>query len=451
VDKALVEYFKCVGDVPELCASGKLSAEEGYFLFDEITCYGRCSNGSPSKQMDAGLVDVSHEVGSNGRPRLPFDVSEVVTNLQQERYQQELNRNRDRITAASVSRAVYYFLRPVLTVPIRKHLQKLRLSGWEKIPFPRWPVDVSVDRLVQRALAVAMKASRIEKIPFVWFWPDGASGCAIITHDVESERGSDFCGSLMDLDESFGLKASFQVVPERDYAARPLIEQVRSRGFEPNVHDLNHDGHLFRDRRTFQDRVARINRYAREFGCRGFRSGALYRNQQWFDRFEFSYDMSVPNVAHLDPQRGGCCTVMPYFIGNIVELPVTTIQDYSLFHILGDYSTNLWKAQIDLILKRNGLITVLTHPDYLIDTRARHTYQELLAHLCEISARRNVWMALPGDVDRWWRQRNAMSLVRRDRGWHVEGPGSERARVAHATLEDDRLVYTLDKGYVDDK
>ena len=47
----------------------------------------------------------------------------------------------------------------------------------------------------------------------------------------------------------------------------------------------------------------------------------MYRNQEWYDVFEFSYDMSVPNVAHLEPMRGGCCTVMPYFIGKIVELP----------------------------------------------------------------------------------------------------------------------------------
>ena len=67
----------------------------------------------------------------------------------------------------------------------------------------------------------------------------------------------------------------------------------------------------------------------------------MYREQEWFDAFEFSYDMSVPNAAHLEPQRGGCCTVMPYFVGDLLELPLTTTQDYSLFHILGDYSISL--------------------------------------------------------------------------------------------------------------
>src|SRR6266478_4833745 len=69
-----------------------------------------------------------------------------------------------------------------------------------------------------------------------------------------------------------------------------------------------------------------------------------------YDAFQFSYDMSVPNVAHLDPQDGGCCTIMPYFVGNLLEIPVTVTQDYSLFNILNSYSTDLWKEQLKLIL-----------------------------------------------------------------------------------------------------
>ena len=88
-------------------------------------------------------------------------------------------------------------------------------------------------------------------------------------------------------------------------------------------------------------------------------------------RLNFPYDTSVPNVAHLDPQRGGCCTVMPYFVGKLVELPVTVTQDYSLFHILNDYSINLWKQQIELVLENHGLINVIVHPDYSLPPRER--------------------------------------------------------------------------------
>jgi hypothetical protein len=73
----------------------------------------------------------------------------------------------------------------------------------------------------------------------------------------------------------------------------------------------------------------------------------MYREQAWFDAFDFSYDMSVPNAAHLEPQRGGCCTVLPYFVGDVLELPLTTTQDYSLFHILGEYSMERWHNRRD--------------------------------------------------------------------------------------------------------
>jgi hypothetical protein len=169
----------------------------------------------------------------------------------------------------------------------------------------------------------------------------------------------------------------------------------------------------------------------------------MYRKQDWFGALEFAYDMSVPNAAHLEPQRGGCCTVMPYFNGALLELPLTTAQDYSLFHILNDYSISLWKLQSDLILEKHGLISFITHPDYLTAPRARRVYQKLLAYLRELREERGVWFALPGDVERWWRNRSRMSLVRTGDHWKIEGPDANRARVAFASLDDDEVVYSL--------
>ena len=169
----------------------------------------------------------------------------------------------------------------------------------------------------------------------------------------------------------------------------------------------------------------------------------MYREQDWYEAFDFSFDMSVPNVAHLEPQRGGCCTVLPYFVGKVLELPLTTIQDYSLFHILGDYSIDLWKEQIDRIRLEHGIITVLGHPDYLYPRRARAVYTELLRHLCALRESGAVWMALPTAVDEWWRNRQRMSLVPDGSSWRVVGPGSERARVAFATLDRGTVTYTV--------
>lgn len=159
---------------------------------------------------------------------------------------------------------------------------------------------------------------------------------------------------------------------------------------------------------------------------------------------DFSYDMSFPNVAHVDAQRGGGCTVMPYFIGKLLELPLTTTQDYSLFHILRDYSLTLWKRQMELILGRHGLVNFNIHPDYVIEARARATYAALLAYLAELRAERNLWIAGPGEVARWWRARQQMNLVAENGRWRIEGPESTRASVAYATRAGERISYTVE-------
>src|SRR5213075_2907927 len=106
-----------------------------------------------------------------------------------------------------------------------------------------------------------------------------------------------------------------------------------------------------------------------------------------------------------------CCTTMPYFIGRVLELPVTTTQDYTLFHILDDYSTDLWKRQIGLVMAQHGLVSLVTHPDYLISKRALNTYLALLEYLSQLRSNGQIWLATPGDVDVWWRQRSKMRLA----------------------------------------
>jgi len=290
-----------------------------------------------------------------------------------------------------------------------------------------------------------MEASGVDSVPFIWFWPNGHNSCAILTHDVETEVGRDFCSTLMDLDDSCGMKSAFQVIPQDRYEV-PLsyLAEICQRGFEVNVHDLNHDGMLFSDKKTFMRRVGAINQFGREFGARGFRSGVMYRNQDWYQAFEFEYDMSVPNVAHLEPQRGGCCTIMPYFIGNILELPLTTTQDYTMFHILGEHSINIWKREIEAIHRNHGLISILVHPDYITEKWAQDIYIELLHHVADKASADDIWLSTPAEVNDWWRTRSKLSLSSENGTWKITGEGSERARIAYATRDGDKVRYTVD-------
>jgi hypothetical protein len=266
-----------------------------------------------------------------------------------------------------------------------------------------------------------------------------------MTHDVEHEEGRAFCGELMDLDERHGIRSSFEVVPEERYVlSDAFLDDMRARGFELNVHDLNHDGHLFESHKLFLERANKINEYAKKWRAEGFRAGAMYRNAEWSKAFEFSYDMSFPNAAHLEPQGGGSCTVMPYFLGGLVELPLTTTQDYSLFHILDEYSIDLWKEEMESLISSNGLAVFIVHPDYVIESRAQRVYENLLQYLSDLCSQAKLWQPLPRDVASWWRDRSRMRIVRSDQSWKVVGPGSERARVAFAQIENGRLTYRVE-------
>ena len=445
-NQPLVDYYKCPEEFADIEVKGCLSAEPGFFRFGpEVMCYGTCSVGKPSRDPRGPMPDVSAAIEMDqGVARLPFDLSDVIDNLRRERYAFKHEKTRLSRAVEVARHNIYYFFRPWLPVSVRKHLQRLDLSGWRNLSFPQWPVDCTVEAILENALVLCMKARRMSSIPFIWFWPNGAQSCAMMTHDVESSTGLQFCQTLMDVDDSYNLKSSFQFVPENRYVASDeLLDELRSRGFEVNIQDLNHDGNLFRDREEFLRRASRINEYLRRFRSQGFRSAIMYRNADWLDAIQADYDMSFPTVAHLEAQHGGCCTIMPYFIGKMVELPLTTVQDYSLVHILGEQSIDIWARQIDLIRQKNGLISFIVHPDYLKRPSEMALYKTLLSHLSRLRAEGTLWFTLPREVAAWWRARNQMKLVFRDGKPRIEGEGSERACIAYATLTDQGVTYSF--------
>lgn len=443
---ALASYFRSPSQLIQFATGAHRSQAEGFFRFEGAVCFGTAQGAVPSGHIADDLHEITYHLSADGTPVLPFDLAEVADNLRQERYRQNGYAFLNRASSGAAAEQLYYLLRPMLPVNVRRHLQKLRLSGWQDIPFPSWPVDVSVEQLMRGTVRVLLQSSGRKRLPFIWFWPDGLPTCTMVTHDVEGEAGLSFSNTVMDVDQDHGVPSAFQLIPEGQGSSwRDVAAAIRARGFEVNLHDLNHDGRLYQSREQFLERAQRINAYARDIGCRGFRSGAMYRQQGWYDAFDFAYDMSVPNAAHLEPQRGGCCTVMPYFVGKILELPLTTAQDYSLFFILGDYSTALWQQQIARIEAENGLISVITHPDYLVGTKEMAVYRQLLQLLASLRDEGRTWMALPDQIDRWWRARQEMSLVPNGDGWRVVGPESERACVAYATLDGDDVVYTVER------
>ena len=447
--RAFLDHTKCLpsGVNGITCSSG--SGQEGFFRLGDLRLYGRTDHGrtSPLYQDDLTRVDafVSRR---NGSLTLPFNPSELIDNLRLEKYvsadSSEISYIAD---STSTLRRAYYALRPLLPVPVRRILQRIALRGWASISFPAWPIDTTVEDFIEQLWVLVLETSGEHQIPFIWYWPKGCHSCAIMTHDVETAEGQAFCRTILELERQHGIRSAFALVPEMRYEiSERVVNAIRRAGGEVCIHGLNHDGRLFSSEQVFRSRVNAINRHAEKWGAKGFRSPIMYRNQAWYDGFSFSYDMSVPNVAHLDPQRGGCCSIFPYFIGDIVELPLTTTQDYSLYNILRCDPLAMWATQMDSIIAKHGLVSFNIHPDYTVEPKTQVLYRELLRLIRKKGEEEHMWLALPGEVDTWWRQRNSMVLVRQSGTWHVRGIGSGRAVVAYARLENGRLTYVLPNG-----
>jgi hypothetical protein len=436
------DRYRCPANFLDFGLTGPLSSEEGYFRFGNAICYGRSSSGICERLVESSLHDsLADAIVGRSQLKLSFNPAEVVDNLRLERYPDS---GRTGNAYEEFRRKLYYLLRPLTNLTVRKQVQRFHARNWRSRLFPHWPVDTTVEDLCEKLLSLSMKAHGVDRVPFVWFWPGGARGCVVMTHDVENEAGVSSCPDLMDLDDSFGMKASLMIVPEERYALPSgFLDTIRKRGFEVGVQDLNHDGRLYDDREEFLRRVALINRYATEYDARGFRAAVLYRKPEWFASLNFSFDMSFPNVAHLDPQHGGCCSVMPYFIGNILEIPVTTAQDYTLLHLLDQRSIELWKTQIELIMEKSGMASFIIHPDYVMEPETKAVYTALLSHLRDLREKRHLWFALPRDVDAWWRTRSKLSVVGGENLWRIEGDGAESAVLAYARNVDGKLVYEL--------
>ena len=93
-----------------------------------------------------------------------------------------------------------------------------------------------------------------------------------------------------------------------------LREWLTSHGFEVGVHDLNHDGHLFSSRESFQHKARRINSYLEEWDAVGFRSGFMLRNLEWIHDLNIAYDASTFDTDPFEPQPDGVNTIFPFWV-----------------------------------------------------------------------------------------------------------------------------------------
>jgi glycosyltransferase involved in cell wall biosynthesis len=311
-------------------------------------------------------------------------------------------------------------------------------------------------------------------------WPSEKRFALILTHDVEGEIGLGRCEQLMRLEMELGFRSSFNFIPEGPYQVpRQLREDLVRNAFEVGVHDLNHDGRLYRSWREFSGKAEKINHYLKEWGAVGFRSGFMLNKLDWLHALNIEYDMSTFDTDPFEPQPEGRHTIFPFFVerpaslnyplGGYVELPYTLPQDLTLFRLLGEKSVDVWKRKLDWIAGHGGMVLLDTHPDYMSFGSVRkfaeypvEFYREFLKYVRDKYSDQ-YWHPLPRGAARYIADRgtgratiarevyepNASSKIRRLRGRRAavllfsHYPADPRPRRAAEALAAEGVVIDL--------
>ncbi len=246
-------------------------------------------------------------------------------------------------------------------------------------------------------------------------WPENKRFALIFTHDVETDHGQEKCRDLLELNERFGFKASFNFIAEKYKVSMELIRYLKSNGCEVGIHGLYHDGKLYKNRREFMRRAQKINHYLKEWGCVGFRSPSMHSNLEWIHDLNIEYDSSTFDTDPFEPQSEGVGTIFPFVVSSksagsrYIELPYTLPQDSTLFVLMQEKCIDIWKRKLDWIVEHGGMALFTTHPDYMnfngerlsVDEYPSGYYEEILTYI-KSKYEGQYWTALPKDIARFW-------------------------------------------------
>ena len=355
---------------------------------------------------------------------LPFDPGELITNLRSERYR-DIASPRLAVGALRRARGLYYRARPLLPRAVQLGLRRRFTAVQQRLSFPRWPVETALHDLCDLLFGLLAGVAG-EPLPRIAAWPGERSWALVLTHDVETEAGRRHVALLRERELRHGVRSSWNFVPRRYDVTDDLVAGLLADGFEVGVHGLYHDGRDLASAALARRRLPQMHEYAARWRATGFRSPALNRDWALVRTIGFDYDSSYPDTDPYQPQPGGCCSWLPFFNGDVVELPVTLPQDHTLLEILGRPEPAEWFDKAEALRRRGGMALLITHPDYMLDAGRLDAYDRFLARFAPDPA---AWVALPREVAGWWRRRAASSIRRTPEGWAISGPAAADGRV----------------------
>jgi hypothetical protein len=148
----------------------------------------------------------------------------------------------------------------------------------------------------------------------------------------------------------------------------------------------------------------------------------MLRKLDWLHDLGIRYDASTFDTDPFEPQPEGCQTIFPFWVprpfmnhepqftrhvspNGYVELPYTLPQDFTLFSLLRETTTDIWRRKLDWIAEHGGMALIDTHPDYMALDGSNQKpgeypielYRELLDYV-RTKYSGEYWPALPRQV-----------------------------------------------------
>lgn len=311
----------------------------------------------------------------------------------------------------------YYAVKPILPLRLRLALRRMRAAIIKRKCTAYWPIHED-------------SGNAPENWPG---WPNGKEFSFVLTHDVEGPRGLRRCRQLAEIEMEYGFRSCFNFIPNGDYTVPDeLINWLHQNGFEVGVHDLRHDGTLFRTREGFRRDATAINQQLKKWGATGFRAGFMLHKLDWLHDLDIAYDASTFDVDPFEPQPDGTQTVFPFWVKRpnpeadalrggtpatqtrssttpqregYIELPYTLVQDYNYFIVLKQKNIDVWCSKLRWLVEKRAMALLDTHPDYMAMPGEKPStyefsvqlYRDFLAHVRDEYNGR-YWAALPRDV-----------------------------------------------------
>lgn len=335
-----------------------------------------------------------------------------------ERYLSNANRRPPQMLKA------YYRIKRLIPQGLRHRLNSLAIRLRGKSDFPRWPCESALLDFWRKWLREGMRLMGETDGWHIGFWPDGMKCSIVLTHDVETAAGMRRIETMAIMEESYGFRSAWNLPLQQYPIDWKMVDRLRGRGFEFGAHGLSHDGKLFRSECDFNRLGPILRKLADARNLKGFRAPSTLRCGDWIEKLGFDFDSSFADSDPYEPQPGGTCSVFPFFMSDMIEMPYTMPQDHTLIHVLRRSPLPVWTAKARWIESVGGMILTLVHPDYCGVGENLKEYENLLKYLSKVSS---AWRALPSEVANWWRQRDGLKLMVDGDTPVIEGPGASRA------------------------